>query len=137
MQKDKNTFETESRKSVMLRSRQLKVSMSLVDFELKVQLGRGAFGKVYLAELRSTKVLYAIKVIRKDVLIEYDQIQSTELEKDILFAADHPFLVGMDFLFQSETRLYFVMPFVRGGELYKVFQSQKRFPEEVVKFYGA
>lgn len=137
MQKDKNTFETESRKSVMLRSRQLKVSVSLVDFELKVQLGRGAFGKVYLAELRSTKVLYAIKVIRKDVLIEYDQIQSTELEKDILFAADHPFLVGMDFLFQSETRLYFVMPFVRGGELYKVFQSQKRFPEEVVKFYGA
>ena len=137
MQKDKNTFETESRKSVMLRSRQLKVSVSLVDFELKVQLGRGAFGKVYLAELRSTTVLYAIKVIRKDVLIEYDQIQSTELEKDILFAADHPFLVGMDFLFQSETRLYFVMPFVRGGELYKVFQSQKRFPEEVVKFYGA
>ena len=54
-----------------------------------------------------------------------------------MFAADHPFLVGMDFLFQSETRLYFVMPFVRGGELYKVFQSEKRFPEEVVKFYGA
>lgn len=69
------------------------------DFELKVQLGRGTFGKVYLAELRSTRKLYAIKVIRKDVLIEYDQIQSTELEKDILFAADHPFLVGMDFLF--------------------------------------
>jgi serine/threonine protein kinase len=71
----------------------------LKDFELKVQLGRGTFGKVYLAELRSTRKLYAIKVIRKDVLIEYDQIQSTELEKDILFAADHPFLVGMDFLF--------------------------------------
>ena len=69
------------------------------DFELKVQLGRGTFGKVYLAELRSTGKLYAIKVIRKDVLIEYDQIESTQLEKDILFAADHPFLVGMDFLF--------------------------------------
>ena len=75
------------------------MNVSLLDFELKVQLGRGAFGKVYLAELRSTKKLYAIKVIRKDVLIEYDQIESTELEKDILFAADHPFLVGMDFLF--------------------------------------
>jgi serine/threonine protein kinase len=42
----------------------------------------------------------------------------------------------MDFLFQSETRLYFVMPFVRGGELYKIFQKQKRLPEDVVKFYA-
>lgn len=137
MVKDKNEFENESRQSVMLKSRKSQENVSLKDFELKVQLGRGTFGKVYLAELRSTRKLYAIKVIRKDVLIEYDQIQSTQLEKDILFAADHPFLVGMDFLFQSETRLYFVMPFVRGGELYKVFQKEKRFPEEVVKFYGA
>ena len=54
-----------------------------------------------------------------------------------MFEADHPFLVGMDYMFQSETRLYFVMPFVRGGELYKIFQNQKRFPEEVVRFYAA
>jgi len=94
--------------------------VSLTDFELKTQLGRGTFGKVYLAEFKQTKELFAIKVIRKDILIEYDQIESTELEKDILFAADHPFLVGMDYLFQTETRLYFVMPFVKGGELYKV-----------------
>ena len=93
------------------------------DFELITQLGRGTFGKVFLAELRQSKKLYAIKVIRKDVLIEKEQIESTILEKDILFAADHPFLVGMDFLFQSETRLYFVMPFVKGGELYKIFIS--------------
>lgn len=121
MEKERGEFENESRKSVMLRSRIPQQDVSLQDFELKVQLGRGTFGKVYLAELRITSKLYAIKVIRKDVLIEYDQIESTQLEKDILFAADHPFLVGMDFLFQSETRLYFVMPFVRGGELYKVF----------------
>lgn len=43
----------------------------------------------------------------------------------------------MDYLFQTESRLYFVMPFVRGGELYKVFCSMKRFPEHVVKFYAA
>jgi serine/threonine protein kinase len=50
---------------------------------------------------------------------------------------DHPFLVGMDFLFQTETRLYFVMPFVKGGELYKIFLQERRFPENVVKFYSA
>ena len=54
----------------------------------------------------------------------------------MLFAADHPFLVGLDFMFQSETRLYFVVPFVKGGELYKVFKSQKRFNEATVKFYA-
>ena len=54
-------------------------------------------------------------------MIEYDQIASTALEKDILFEADHPFLCGMESLFQSEARLYFVMPFINGGELYKIF----------------
>lgn len=42
----------------------------------------------------------------------------------------------MDYLFQSQTRLYFVMPFVRGGELYKIFKANKRLPEPVVKFYS-
>lgn len=76
-------------------------SVKLEDFDIISQLGRGTFGRVYLAELNkgSTKKLYAIKAIRKDVLIEYDQVQSTLLEKDIMFEADHPFLVGMDYLF--------------------------------------
>lgn len=100
--------------------------MTLANFHIVKQIGRGTFGRVYLAELDVNKQLYAIKAIRKDVLIEYDQIESTLLEKDILFAADHPFLVGMEFLFQSELRLYFVMPFIQGGELYKIFQSKKK-----------
>jgi serine/threonine protein kinase len=54
-----------------------------------------------------------------------------------MFECDHPFLVGMEYLFQNDMRLYFVMPFVRGGELYKVFSSQKRFKEEQVIFYAA
>jgi len=64
-------------------------------------------------------------------------VSNTKLEKDILFMCDHPFLVSMDYLFQSQFRLYFVMEFINGGELYKVFQSERRFSEEVVKFYGA
>ena len=91
------------------------------DFEIVCQLGKGTFGKVYLSTLPGTDQQYAIKAIRKDVLIEYDQVTSVALEKDILFEADHPFLCGMDYLFQSETRLYFVMPFINGGELYKIF----------------
>ena len=54
-----------------------------------------------------------------------------------MFEADHPFLCGMEYLFQSEARLYFVMPFINGGELYKIFQEKKRFDENIVKFYAA
>ena len=87
-------------------------STKLEDFKLLLVLGRGTFGKVYLAELAQTKNLYAIKSIRKDVLLDYAQVKNTKLEKDILFSCNYPFLVGMDFLFQSPLRLYFVMPFV-------------------------
>ena len=54
-----------------------------------------------------------------------------------MLECDNPFLISMDYLFQNDLRLYFVMPFIRGGELYKVFQSEKRFKEVVVKFYAA
>ena len=54
-----------------------------------------------------------------------------------MLECDHPFLVGMDYLFQNDFRLYFVMPFIRGGELYKIFMAKKRFEEETVRFYAA
>lgn len=111
--------------------------VEFTDFDLLMVLGRGAFGKVFLAKLPLNDQLYAIKAIRKDILIEMDQVESTLLEKDIMFECDHPFLVGMEFLFQNDLRLYFVMPFVRGGELYKIYEQQKRFSEEVVRFYAA
>ena len=107
------------------------------DFKIVTLLGRGTFGKVFLAQLPSeSNRQFAIKAIRKDVLLDFKQVANTKLEKDILFSCDHPFLVGMEYMFQSQTRLYFVMPFVRGGELYKIFKSRKRLPENLVKFYS-
>ena len=111
--------------------------VNFTDFSFLMLIGRGAFGKVFLAEMKSTKKLYAIKSIRKDVLLEKGQIENTLLEKDIMFECDNPFLITMDCLFQNDLRLYFVMPFIRGGELYKVFQKERRFKENVVKFYAA
>lgn len=92
---------------------------------------------MFLAQMKGDEALYAVKSIRKDILIQQDQVDSTILEKNIMLECNHPFLVGMDYLFQNDLRLYFVMPFIRGAELYKVFLKQKRFPEKVVKFYAA
>ena len=58
---------------------------TLEDFKMMVVLGKGTFGKVFLAEFKQNKKLYAIKVIRKDVLIEYNQVKNTKLEKEIMF----------------------------------------------------
>jgi serine/threonine protein kinase len=59
------------RQSVMVGFRK-NANVKYEDFQLKMLLGRGTFGKVYLAELAGRKDLYAIKVIRKDVLVEYN-----------------------------------------------------------------
>ena len=59
------------RASILVASRKT-LDVKLEDFKLIVVLGRGTFGKVYLAELKQNKHLYAIKSIRKDVLLEYD-----------------------------------------------------------------
>lgn len=92
--------------------------VSFEDFNFLMVIGRGTFGKVFLIEHKETKALFACKSIRKDILIQYDQVDNAILEKDIMFECDHPFLVGMEYLFQNDLRLYFVMPFVKGGEMY-------------------
>ena len=112
-------------------------TVSLEDFKIMKVLGRGSFGKVCLVEYIPTKEYYAMKSLKKDVLLDQDQVESTILEKKILQSLDHPFLVGMIFCFQTEERIYFVMPFIRGGELFQHLRASKFFPEEKVKFYAA
>ena len=58
-----------------------------------------SFGKVLLVEKKSSRKLYAMKCIRKDILIKNDQIENTLLEKDILVKVKHPFLVGTEYIF--------------------------------------
>lgn len=141
--KETSAFDTDeltARQSVLIYSKKPALvagkELSLESFTILSVLGKGTFGKVYLTELKDENKYFAIKAIRKDVLIETEQVESTKLERDILLECDHPFLCGMDYVFQNDLRLYFVMPFVRGGEVYKHFLKCKRFPEQQVKFYA-
>ena len=102
-----------------------------------MQIGKGAFGKVFLAELKDTGEKFAIKSIRKDKILMNQVLEKVRLEKDILFQLDHPFLCGMKYFFQTDLRLYFVMPFIQGGEMYRILCSVKRFAENSAKFYAA
>ncbi len=73
--------------------------VTLQDFVIRKVIGRGSFGKVFLVEKKDTKEVFAMKSLRKDVILDYDQVESTKLEKEILMQADHPFLVGMHYVF--------------------------------------
>lgn len=107
------------------------------DFELLKILGKGAFGKVILAQKKDTKKIYAIKVLIKKHIIEQDQLDHTKAEKMILTHVNHPFLVGLDYAFQTDEKLYFVLQFMKGGELFQHLRRLKRFPEVQAKFYAA
>lgn len=104
--------------------------VSLDDFKIIKVLGRGAFGKVCLVEYLNTKELFAMKSLKKDVLLDQDQVENTLLEKKILQSLDHPFLCALEFCFQTEDRIYFVMPFLIGGELFQHLKKMKYFTEE-------
>ena len=111
--------------------------VTLNDFKLLKVLGRGTFGKVVLVQYKLTKKYYAMKIMKKDVILESGQVTNTLLEKNILQNLNYQFLVGMDFCFQTQERIYFVMNFIRGGELFKHLLNCKFFPEDKAKFYSA
>jgi serum/glucocorticoid-regulated kinase 2 len=78
-----------------------------------------------------------MKCIRKDIIVENEQFENIKLEKDILFQVDHPFIVNMEYVFQNDLRIYFIMKFIKGGELFRHLVKVKRFPEQQTKFFIA
>eukprot|EP00828_Plagiopyla_frontata_P011713 TRINITY_DN1650_c0_g1_i11.p1 TRINITY_DN1650_c0_g1~~TRINITY_DN1650_c0_g1_i11.p1 ORF type:complete len:415 (+),score=77.47 TRINITY_DN1650_c0_g1_i11:1804-3048(+) len=114
-----------------------KRSEKLENFEIKKLLGRGAYGKVMLVEHRVTKKLYAMKSIRKDIAIEKDQLENIKYERKILELINSPFLVGMEYAFQTSEKLYFILTYKSGGEIFFHLSKLRRFGESRTKFYVA
>ncbi|KAJ3047340.1 RAC-gamma serine/threonine-protein kinase [Rhizophlyctis rosea] len=107
--------------------------MSIADFEIHKVLGRGKFAKVLLCSQKSTQKVYAIKVLHK----HSGDDENSRQESQILRSVQHPFIVGLYYAFQSKERLYLVMEYINGGELYFHVSNFGRFSEERVRFYGA
>ena len=90
-------------------------------------VGRGTFAKVYLVWIRARKEFYALKSMRKDLIQDRNSVSNIKLEQLIMLQVDHPFIVSMHYVFQRTNRIYFVMDYVEGGELFQYMRTLRRF----------
>jgi serine/threonine protein kinase len=137
------------------------------DFDLIKVIGRGSYGKVLKVKHKGTGQVYAMKVLNKKVILDKNELEHTKNERSILVKLRSPFLVTLHYAFQTadrytassslsplaspdrrsglttsprccvRARLYFVMDYINGGELFHHLQKDKKFNDERVKFYAA
>jgi p90 ribosomal S6 kinase len=108
-------------------------------FELLKVLGEGSFGKVFLVRKvvgADNGRLYAMKVLKKATLKVRDR-HRTKMERNILVDVEHPFIVKLHYAFQTAGKLYLILDFLRGGDLFSRLSKEVMFTEEDVKFYLA
>ncbi|CAF0740125.1 unnamed protein product [Brachionus calyciflorus] len=130
---DKN-FHSDSNNCIVSNTKQI----SLENFDLIKVIGRGSYAKVFLVEYKKTRKCYAMKVIKKSIVNDDEDIDWVQTEKHVFEqATNHPFLVGLHSCFQTESRLFFVIEYLCGGDLMYHMQRKRRLPEDHARFYSA
>uniref|UniRef100_A0A672JM92 Protein kinase C n=2 Tax=Salarias fasciatus TaxID=181472 RepID=A0A672JM92_SALFA len=114
------------------------LALGLADFELIRVIGRGSYAKVLLVRLKKDEQVYAMKVVKKELVHDDEDIDWVQTEKHVFEqASTNPFLVGLHSCFQTESRLFLVIEYVNGGDLMFHMQRQRKLPEEHARFYAA
>jgi serum/glucocorticoid-regulated kinase 2 len=112
-------------------------SLNMEAFELLKVIGKGSFGKVMQVRKRDTSRIYALKTIRKAHIVSRSEVTHTLAERTVLAQVNNPFIVPLKFSFQSPDKLYLVLAFINGGELFHHLQREGRFNTDRSRFYAA
>jgi len=134
MNKQKQEVTSTSKKKDLEKGKR---KVGFTDFEFLKVLGRGTFGKVVLCREKSSSTLYAIKILKKEVIINKGEVEHTMTENRVLQTTKHPFIIGLKYSFTTEDRLCLVMEYVNGGELFVHLSKERQFTEDRARFYGA
>jgi tRNA A-37 threonylcarbamoyl transferase component Bud32 len=113
--------------------------MEAEDFEPLKCLGKGTYGTVLLVKQRATGRLYAQKQLRKASLTVHKKlVEQTKTERNILESVNrHPFVVKLFYAFQDHEKLYLILEYAQGGELFTHLAQERMFPEDTASFYMA
>ncbi|CBX99794.1 hypothetical protein IAQ61_002974 [Plenodomus lingam] len=128
-----------SKTSTMLTSGGAARKMTAEDFEPLMCLGKGSYGTVLLVRQRATGRLFAQKQIKKaSITVHKKLIEQTKTERNILESVNrHPFIVSFYYAFQDHEKLYLILEYAQGGELFHHLAAERMFSEDVAAFYMA
>lgn len=112
--------------------------LTIEAFDLLKVIGKGSFGKVMQVRKKDTQRIYALKTIRKAHIAQRPgEITHILAERTVLALVNNPFIVPLKFSFQNPDKLYLVMSFVNGGELFYHLQREGKFDQDRSRFYAA
>lgn len=104
-------------------------------FEIGRPLGRGKFGHVYLAREKESKQVVALKVLSKKQIENSEVVGQIRREIEIHSHLEHPNILRMYGFFFDAKKIYYIMEYAPGGELYKELKRQRKFEEKQVARY--
>jgi serine/threonine protein kinase len=111
--------------------------VGLREFVLLKVVGKGSFGKVMQVRKKANGRIYAMKVLQKANIIKRNQVEHTRTERNVLGKIAHPFIVSLNYAFQTTDKLYFVLDYCAGGELFFHLGREGKFSEDRSRFYAA
>jgi serine/threonine protein kinase len=132
------SVDTLSKTSTMLNNGMAR-KMTAEDFEPLMCLGKGSYGTVLLVRQRATGRLFAQKQFKKaSITVHKKLIEQTKTERNVLESVNrHPFIVNFYYAFQDQEKLYLILEYAQGGELFHHLAAERMFSEDVAAFYMA